>query len=453
MRYTIPRLVIAATQSGSGKTTIATGLLSALREQGLIVQSFKVGPDYIDPGYHTMASGRPAHNLDSWLVPRENLSGLFAAESEGADIAVIEGVMGLYDGGREGISSTAEIAKLLQAPVVLVLDVKSMGASAAAIAKGFRDYDPEVNLAGVILNRLGSETHEAMIRQAMKEIDMPVLGALRRDDSLHMPERHLGLLPAAENEREQQTIDSMGAAVAKSLDIEAILHIACLTDDIEVPEPLAAENVQKKCRIGLAKDEAFSFYYPASLKVLEMMGAELVPFSPLSDTSLPEVDGLLIGGGFPEMFAEKLQANEAMRAAIKEAAEKGMPIYAECGGYMYLLDSLKDFEGREFAMCGVLQGTADMTEKLQMVGYVEAEMLQDTVLGAKGTTLHGHEFHFSVDDVQEKRPFAFRRTRNGQVYEAGGMKGNVLGSYLHLHFAGCPEAARHFVEAAASWAK
>ncbi len=363
MRYMIPRLVIAATQSGSGKTTIATGLLSALREQGLVVQSFKVGPDYIDPGYHTIASGRPAHNLDSWLVPRENLPELFAAESEGADIAVIEGVMGLYDGGREGISSTAEIAKLLQAPVVLVLDVKSMGASAAAIAKGFRDYDPEVNLAGVILNRLGSETHEAMIRQAMKEIDMPILGALRRDDSLHMPERHLGLLPAAENEREQQTIDSMGAAVAKSLDIEAILHIACLNDDIEVPEPLDVTNEPKKCRIGIAKDEAFSFYYPASLRVLEMMGAELVPFSPLNDDSLPKVDGLLIGGGFPEMFAEKLQENEAMRTAIKEAAAKGMPIYAECGGYMYLLDSLKDFEGREFAMCGVLKGTATMTKK------------------------------------------------------------------------------------------
>lgn len=453
MRYTIPRLVIAATQSGSGKTTIATGLLSALREQGLVVQSFKVGPDYIDPGYHTMASGRPAHNLDSWLVPRGNLPELFAAESEGADIAVIEGVMGLYDGGREGISSTAAIAKLLQAPVVLVLDVKSMGASAAAIAKGFRDYDPEVNLAGVILNRLGSETHEAMIRQAMKEIDMPILGALRRDDSLHMPERHLGLLPAAENEREQQTIDSMGSAVAKSLDIEAILHIACLTDDIEVPEALNAANVPKKCRIGLAKDEAFSFYYPASLKVLEMMGAELVPFSPLHDDSLPQVDGLLIGGGFPEMFAEKLQENKAMRAAIREAAAKGMPIYAECGGYMYLLDALKDFEGREFAMCGVLKGTAAMTKKLQMVGYVEAEILQDTILGAKGTTLHGHEFHFSEDEVQETRPFNFRKMRNGEVYAAGGMKGNVLGSYLHLHFAGCPEAARHFVEAAAAWAK
>lgn len=452
MRYSIPRLVIAATQSGSGKTTIATGLLSALREQGLVVQSFKVGPDYIDPGYHAMASGRPAHNLDSWLVPRATLPELFAAESEGADIAVIEGVMGLYDGGREGISSTAEIAKLLQAPVVLVLDAKSMGASAAAIAKGFRDYDPEVNLAGVILNRLGSKTHEAMLREAMREIDMPILGALRRDDSLHMPERYLGLLPAAENEQEQQTIDSMGAAVAKSLDIEAILHIACLTDDIEVPE---RENRQaaKKCRIGIAKDEAFSFYYPASLQVLEYMGAELVPFSPLRDEQMPDVDGLILGGGFPEMFAAKLQENEKMREAIRQAAAAGMPIYAECGGYMYLLSSLRDFEGHDFAMCQVLPGKAAMTRKLQMVGYVEAELQQDTILGPKGTTLRGHEFHFSEDEVTGTRPFCFRRMRNGETYEAGAASGNVLGSYLHLHFAGCPEAARHFVEAAASWAK
>lgn len=452
MRYSIPRLVIAATQSGSGKTTIATGLLSALREQGIAVQSFKVGPDYIDPGYHTMASGRPAHNLDSWLVPEQVLPELFTRTMEGSDIAVIEGVMGLYDGGREGVSSTAAIAKLLKAPVVLVLDVKSMGASAAAIACGFRDYDPEVNLAGVILNRLGSATHEEMICRAMKDAGIRVLGALRRDDSLKMPERHLGLVPVAENEGERQAIEAMGTAVAKSLDIEAILHLACLAPELEVVMP-EHKMQPRRCRIGIARDEAFSFYYTASLAILAHCGAELVPFSPLNDAELPEVDGLFIGGGFPEMFAAKLEANETMRRSIREAAEKGMPIYAECGGYMYLLQSLKDFAGREYAMCGALSGRAAMTEKLQMVGYVEAELIEDTVLGKAGTKLRGHEFHFSQDEAEGESPFRFKKLRTGECYEAGACRKNVLGSYLHLHFAGCPEAAAHFVEACSAWAR
>ena len=452
MRYSIPRLVIAATQSGSGKTTIATGLLSALREQGIAVQSFKVGPDYIAPGYHTMASGRPAHNLDSWLVPEQVLPELFTRTMEGSDIAVIEGVMGLYDGGREGVSSTAAIAKLLKAPVVLVLDAKSMGASAAAIACGFRDYDPKVNLAGVILNRLGSATHEEMIRRAMKDAGIRVLGALRRDDSLKMPERHLGLVPVAENEGERQAIEAMGTAVAKSLDIEAILHLACLAPELEVVMP--ERKMQPRCcRFGIARDEAFSFYYTASLAILAHCGAELVPFSPLHDAELPEVDGLFIGGGFPEMFAEQLEANASMCASIKKAAENGMPIYAECGGYMYLLQSLKDFLGREHAMCGALPGRAAMTDKLQMVGYVEAELLEDTVLGKAGTKLRGHEFHFSEDEVEGKRPLRFERLRTGECYEAGESRRNVLGSYLHLHFAGCPEAAAHFVEACSVWAR
>ena len=360
--------------------------------------------------------------------------------------------MGLYDGGREGVSSTAAIAKLLKAPVVLVLDVKSMGASAAAIVCGFRDYDPEANLAGVILNRLGSATHEEMIRRAMKDAGIRVLGALRRDDSLKMPERHLGLVPVAENEGERQAIEAMGTAVAKSLDIEAILHLACLAPELEVVMP-ERKMQPRSCRIGIARDEAFSFYYTASLAILAHCGAELVPFSPLHDAELPEVDGLFIGGGFPEMFAAKLEANETMRRSIREAAEKGMPIYAECGGYMYLLQSLKDFAGREYAMCGALPGRAAMTEKLQMVGYVEAELIEDTVLGKAGTKLRGHEFHFSQDAAECARPFRFKKLRTGECYEAGESRKNVLGSYLHLHFAGCPEAAAHFVEACSAWVR
>lgn len=451
----IPRLVIAATQSGAGKTTIVTGLLAALRQRGLKVQSFKAGPDYIDPGYHALASGQPAHNLDSWLTPQEILPGILAAEAETADIAIVEGVMGLYDGGRQGISSTAEIAKIIKAPVLLVIDAKSMGASAAAIAQGFRDYDRSVNLAGVILNRLGSDTHEAMIREAMAGIEMPVYGALRRNDGLRMPERHLGLVPVEEN-KERELIERMGEAAAKQVDLDKLLALARSAMPLATEDSLLPGAGQYACRIGVAKDEAFSFYYPASLKVLAKLGAEIVPFSPLHDDKLPAVDGLFIGGGFPEMFAGQLAANSSMRQAIGQAAQEDMPILAECGGYMYLMEALQDFAGKVHPMAGVFSGEAVMTEKLQMVGYVEAELQRDSLLGKAGMKLKGHEFHFSKErePVSEvNAPFVFRKLRNNSEYPAGQQVRHVLGSYLHLHFAGCPEAAETFVRQCAAYGK
>ena len=448
----IPRIVVAATQSGAGKTTIVTGLLAALRQQGLQVQSFKAGPDYIDPGYHALASGRPAHNLDSWLTAPEILPEILATEAAGADIAIIEGVMGLYDGGRQGISSTAEIAKILKAPVLLVIDAKSMGASAAAIALGFREYDKDVNLAGVIINRLGSDTHEAMVREAMAKINMPVYRALRRDDGLIMSERHLGLVPVEENQ-ERAVVAHMGEVVAKSADLDKIIALARSAAPLPQADTLPLTSEQYNCRIGVAKDEAFSFYYPASLKVLERLGAEIVTFSPLHDHEVPPVDGLLIGGGFPEMFAAQLAANTAMRQALYGLAQKGMPILAECGGYMYMKESLQDFAGNSHAMVGVLPGRTEMTAKLQMVGYVEAELMADSVLGGKGEKIRGHEFHFSQEQAlaEETAAFIFRKLRNNTKYPAGRRFKNVLGSYLHLHFAGCPQAAVKFVSQCAAY--
>ena len=442
----IPRLVIAATQSGAGKTTIVTGLLAALRQRGLRVQSFKAGPDYIDPGYHALASGCPAHNLDSWLTPKEVLPAILAAETAAADVAIIEGVMGLYDGGRQGISSTAEIANILQAPVLLVIDAKSMGASAAAIAQGFRDYDRSVQLAGVILNRLGSATHEAMIREALAKIGMPVLGAWRRDDSLHLPERHLGLVPVEEN-HEQALISKLGQVAAASMDLDKLVALAESAAPLAVTEPAVMAENKYACRIGVAKDEAFSFYYPASLKVLEKMGAQIVPFSPLHDEKLPAVDGVLIGGGFPEMFAAQLAANISLRQELKALATDGLPILAECGGYMYMMESLRDFAGNTHEMVGALPGKTEMTAKLQMVGYVEAELQADSLLGKKGEKLRGHEFHFSKEQTvaAETAVFTFRKLRNNTEYPAGQQYKNVLGSYLHLHFAGCVSAAESFV--------
>jgi len=512
MNTNLPRIVIAGTQSGSGKTTLVTGLLAALRAKGLRVQSYKVGPDYIDPGFHALASGRPAHNLDTWLVPAAKLPALFLKEAGDADIAVIEGVMGLYDGGRQGVSSTAEIAKLLDVPVLLTIDCKSMGASAAAIALGFKSYDPGVQIAGVLLNRLGSATHETMIRTAMEAINMPVLGVIHRDDALHLPERHLGLTPTTEVEA-AETVRKMGEAVGGQVDVEKIFEIAKTAGELELPSsaetlvqvarsylrhsprPLgsppsergaqtsgslsegagtrrATEGVSKvgqdnfldsdlrrneiSTRLAVAQDAAFSFYYESSLAVLESLGATLVPFSPLKDAALPaSISGLLIGGGFPEMFASDLAANATMRQSIREAAAAGLPIYAECGGYMYLLEDLVDFDGKAHPMCGVFPGRAAMTKKLQMVGYVTAKMQRDTILGPAGTELRGHEFHFSQELEREEpvRPYTFTKLRNGATYGAGQQRKNVLGSYLHIHFAGCPEAAKHFVGACRAYGK
>lgn len=449
----IPRVVIAATQSGSGKTTIVTGLLAALRARGLRVQSYKVGPDYIDPGYHALASGHPAHNLDTWLVPEEKARDIFCRTAEDADIAVIEGVMGLYDGGTKGISSTAAVAKLLDAPVLLVINAKAMGESAAALALGFRAYDPSVRLSGVILNRLGSDTHRAMIEEAMAHLDMPVYGAVRRDEKLTLPERHLGLLPAEENARDRETVAAIGQAVGTQVDLAGIEALAKTAPDIPRGEE-RQRPTEVRARIAVAKDEAFSFYYPESLRVLEGFGAEILPFSPLHDAALPEADGLLLGGGFPEMFAADLYANEGMRESIRRAAAVGMPVYAECGGYMYLMEKMIDFSGQSFPMLGIVPGTVEMNKRLQTVGYVEAVTLRDTVLGAAGIRLKGHEFHFSSEqtlppeeEAAYPRAFRLQKMRRPAPYDAGYAQGNILGSYLHLHFAGCPQAAEAFVAA------
>lgn len=446
----IPRIVIAATQSGAGKTTIVSGLLSGIGAMGQETQAYKIGPDYIDPGYHQLASGRPGHNLDTWLVPQEKIQEIFTRTAMDADIAIIEGVMGLYDGGRLNVSSTAAIAKLLDAPVLLVIDVKSMGDSAAAIAMGFRDYDPAVNLCGVILNRVGSSTHETMVREAMEKIKMPVLGSIRRDAALRLPERHLGLTPVTENDA-SEAMEAVREAIATQVDLQGICRLAQSAPPMKFAVQSAAVPAEKKIKIAVAKDEAFSFYYPESLDVLSSMGAQIISFSPLSDATLPKVDGLLIGGGFPEMFAEALAANVSMRESIAAAGSAGMPIYAECGGLMYLTEQIEDFSGRVHAMVGLIPARCTMQDRLQTVGYVEATALRDHLLCAAGETLRGHEFHFSAMRIEEavetSFPWAYRfeKKRTGARYPAGYASKNILASYLHMHFAGNRKAAQRFV--------
>ncbi|HWR43299.1 cobyrinate a,c-diamide synthase [Sporomusa sp.] len=451
----IPRVVIAGVSSGVGKTTIVTGILSALAERGLKVQSYKVGPDYIDPGFHRLASGKSAHNLDTWLVPPDCLAEIFASTAAGNDIAVIEGVMGLYDGGRAGVSSTAAIAKMLNAPVVLVIDAKSMGESAAAIALGFKLYDPEVNLAGVIINRLGSETHRQMVCEALGKLGIPVIGAVFRNNELSMPERHLGLTPVTEHEA-AATVAQMGRQVAQQVALDDLLSLAKTAGPIPVRSSPETNSRVIKARIGVAQDDVFTFYYPSSLEVLAEFGAELIPFSPLKDSQLPAVDGIVLGGGFPEMFVKELSANSSMRNEILRAAEQGMPVYAECGGLMYLARQIVDFDGQAYDMAGVIPAVCQMQSKLETVGYVEATALTDNVLCDDREILRGHEFHFSrmipdISAVEFPWAFEFKKMRTGALYHGGYASNSVLASYLHMHFAGNRQAAERFVEQCAQY--
>ena len=455
--YAIPRVVIAGTNSGVGKTTIVAGLLAAFHEQGKAVQAFKVGPDYIDPGFHKLASGRDCYNLDTWLVPPHKMKPFFADMAGDADLVIVEGVMGLYDGGREGVSSTAEIAKSLDAPVILVIDCKAMGESAAAIAKGFKEYDPAVNLAGVLLNRIGSDNHEHMIRSAMERLGIPVIGAIRRDERMHSPERHLGLTPVTETDP-QSALTTIREAVKVSVDLAALAKLAEEAPVLMVPEATVKTVTGEKARIGVAYDEAFSFYYPASLQALAAEGADLVYFSPLTDSELPDVDALFFGGGFPEMFLETLSQNTTMAQAVRKAAADGMPIYAECGGLMYLCEAVTDFEDITRPMVGLVPAKSVMQAKLQKVGYVTATALEDTLLAPKGESLRGHEFHFSTMELTENADeadfpwaFQFEGGRKPQSYKGGYSKDNILARYLHLNFAGNEDAAERFVAAAKAY--
>jgi len=454
MKATLPRIVIAGTHSGVGKTTIVTGIVAALARKGYAVQPFKVGPDYIDPGFHSLAAGRPSYNLDTWLVPEEKLAHNFSVLADAADVSVIEGVMGLYDGGAGGVSSSADIALRLEAPVVLVVNAQSMGQSAGAVALGYKMFNPQVHLAGVILNRIGSDRHAEMTREAVESVGIPVLGIIRRNAQLQTPERHLGLTPVTELSPEE-VIEQMREVMEESIDWDQLLQIARNAPDIQSdwrPGVAASMDV----RIGVAQDEAFSFYYPTGLSYLQSQGATLVPFSPLRDRSIPEnVDGLIFGGGFPEMFLETLTDNISMKESIRQAAAEGMPLYAECGGLMYLCRELRGFDGRVYPMVGVVPAVTEMQECLQRVGYVTATARRDSVIATSAMQLRGHEFHFSklVPDDADTFPWAYdlQGTRQRESHSEGYAEKNILASYLHIAWDGNEAAARHWLQSCAAY--
>lgn len=432
-------ILVAGTHSGVGKTSITLGLIGALRRRGLTVQPFKVGPDFIDPLHHQRASGRAPRNLDGWMLSPEINLQRFARATADADAAVIEGVMGLFDGseGKSDRGSTAEMAKLLQLPVVLVIDASAMARSAAALIHGFASFDPALRIAGVILNNVGGEAHAGMIRDAVAGA-VPILGALPRVADLVMPERHLGLhLP---HEAREDYVDELATLIEQHVDLGQLLE-ASLTG--RPPLPLAPTTPSPTVRMGVARDEAFCFYYADNLELLEQAGAELVEFSPISDPLPDDLAGLYIGGGYPELHAAKLAGNTATRDAIRQFAAAGGPIYAECGGLMYLADEL-ELQEATYPLCGILPFSTKMPAPLKLA-YVEIQTTGG--LFGPGHTARGHLFHRSEisSEPTTARCYHLTTTRGDQT-EEGYHLGNVLASYAHLHFASEPRLAAAFVE-------
>jgi cobyrinic acid a,c-diamide synthase len=433
-------IVVAGTHSGVGKTSVTLGLIGALRRRGLDVQPFKVGPDFIDPLNHTKAAGRTSRNLDGWMLEPDANRACFARAATGADAAVIEGVMGLFDGSEGGSDrgSTAEMAKLLGLPVVLVIDAGAMARSAAALIHGFASFDPELRLAGVILNNVGGEAHAAMIREAVGD-DIPIVGAIPRTPDLTAPERHLGLhLP---HEAHEDHAAQLATLIEAHLDIDLLLDLGRI--ERQGARSSATRPPVPTVRIGVVRDEAFCFYYADNLELLEGAGAELVEFSPIADPLPAGLDGLYIGGGYPELHAAELSANTAARGAIRELAAAGGPIYAECGGLMYLGERL-ELDGEAHPCCGVLPFSTRMPAPLKL-SYVEVAT-SGGLFGA-GRSGRGHVFHHS--EVSGKlavdRHHQLRTTR-GEESEEGYGVGNVLASYAHLHFGSEPELAKAFVD-------
>ncbi len=495
---TIPRVVIAAPGSGHGKTSVATGLLGALRKTGLAVSPHKVGPDYIDPGYHTLAAGRPGRNLDAWLVGEDQIAPMFvhgAVTPVPADIAVIEGVMGLFDGKADpaglapggDFASTAHVARLLGAPVVLVVDASGMAASAAALLHGFAAFDPRVELGGVIFNKTGSERHEQLLRDAADAAGVAVLGMIRRDARLALPSRHLGLIPARELGGDAQAaVSALAGVVAAQVDLAAVVRLARSAGPLQAPPPAQPERAgpaaatSPACRpaapsiaaprIAVAAGPAFTFGYAEHPELLAAAGAEVVTFDPLRDEHLPRrTAGLVIGGGFPEEHAASLSANTRLRDEVGALARAGAPVIAECAGLLYLARSL---DGHP--MCGVLAVDAMMTGKLRL-GYRDAVAVTDSSLGPAGTRAHGHEFHrTAIGDPEPAQGTgadgtgraatgtagtgtagtgsAWRWRASGGVVSEGFVRGGVHASYLHTHWNGIPGAAARVTEAAGRYA-
>lgn len=459
-----PRLLIAAPQGRSGKTTITVGLLAALTARGVKVQPFKKGPDFIDPSWLTKVAGRTCRNLDSYMMDKETIKASFATHSQGADISIIEGAMGLFDGvDLEGSGSAAEVAKTVKAPVILVVNCTRMTRSVAAMVQGYRYFDKDVNVAAVVLNNVGRSRHENILRKSIeKYCDIPVVGAMPRGDQYGIPDRHLGLIPAEEDQGLYQAVERLAEAANKYLDIDKILEVAGTAPTLDVTTNVAPALVQIKRpheidynnnrpKIGVIMDRSFSFYYPENLESLENAGADLVAIDAINDPKLPSVDMLFIGGGFPEVMAEELEKNHSLRQQIKENIEQGLPVYAECGGLIYLGRSIQ-WQGKTNQMVGALPFDIEMIKKPMGHGYMRVEVQKDNPWLPAGSKLIGHEFHHSkvINLERDKVDFAYRVTKGYGIdgQQDGILYKNVFAAYNHIHALAVPQWAENMVKIA-----
>ena len=445
-------IVIAGDRSGTGKTTVTLALLAALKKRASNVQSFKVGPDYIDPMFHAAVTGRPCYNLDPVLTSEEYVRHSYAKRCAKADCGVVEGVMGLFDGatGVDDTASTAHIARLLKLPVLLVVDCGRMSRSLAALIHGYKTFDSRINVAGVVLNRVGSDRHLELLSEALNAIDMPIFGVFRREKDIQLPSRHLGLIPTEEVSEFEQIAARLADLGERCFDWTQLERLLAVGEVKPIEEKIVEG---RRVRIAIARDSAFNFYYPDNLEALEAQGAELVYWSPIEDKALPAAAGLYFGGGFPEVFAAELSKNISMLNAVRQAIERGVPTYAECGGLMYLSSVLTDFDGRDWGMVGAIAQTVRMEKRLTL-GYRQATALRDGPLLEKGQSVIGHEFHKSCVTSNEKevveKQAAYRTkrfwggTENGQT--EGTLTKTLHASYAHLNWGHRPEIAQRFIQ-------
>lgn len=449
--------ILAGTGSGCGKTTVTLGLLRVLQQRGMRVQPFKVGPDYLDTAWHTAVTGVESRNLDSFMLPAPTLNALFNQQMQAADIAVIEGVMGLYDGyGTDpDYCSSAALAKQLGVPVILLVDGKAVSTSIAATVMGFQHFDPALTIAGVIVNRVNSDSHYQLLKHAIEHYcGIPALGYVPVTAGVALPERHLGLVTARESVIDSQSWRDFAGRIAQTLDIDKLLSLSTLPSLPEGQWPaLPARDEGEGITLALADDEAFNFYYPDNIELLRNTGVKIVRFSPLHDAKLPECQMLWLGGGYPELYARVLSANRPMLDAIRSAHQSGVAIYAECGGLMYLGSTLRDAAGDIHSMAGVIPGHSEMGKRLTRFGYCEATASQPMLLADAGETLRGHEFHYSDFTPEQDAVMQCRKTRDGRMlsqWQGGWQVGNTYASYLHIHFAQRPTMLSRWIAAARS---
>lgn len=434
-------IIIAGTHSGVGKTTVSMGIMAALSEK-MIVQPYKVGPDYIDPAYHTFITKRKSRNLDSWMIKDKYIKYLYNKNSIDCDFTVVEGVMGLYDGAEIGsdVGSTAKIAKILKLPLVLVVDGGGVSQSIAAVVKGYKEFDNEVNIKGVIFNNVSGEMHYSLLKKSVEMYTgLKSFGYLKKDSDIKLPERHLGLVPSCEQSELSEVFSKLSVLVKETIELEELIKLGKEHNVNIIKSTEIIINKTQKLRIGIAYDEAFNFYYHDNIDLLEEMGVEIVKFSPMFDEKLPDnIDGLIFGGGFPEVFSKELEENYSIRKDIKLKLAEGMPYIAECGGLMYLCKSISDFDNNEFNMVGWFDGKAYMTKKLQRFGYAELELMKNCIYGSQNNKIKVHEFHRSkVEMIENNKIYKLRKIRSNKIikeWTCGYAKGNGVGAYAHLHY-------------------